>query len=125
MPDFNAWTGDAVPLTGWTDDNDRAHDTARLIAAKSSSITVSRPSGALDAQTVRLEPAGSAGEASGTNMVISKAGIVIIGYKDHPTITDTNLRRGDRFLIAGQKYSVTQVLPDIPSRLLAIAEASE
>jgi len=125
MPDFNAWTGDAVPLTDWTDDNDRAHDTARLIAAKSSSITVSRPSGALAAQTVRLEPASSAGEAAGTNMVVSKAGIAIIGYKDHPTITDTNLRRGDRFLAAGQKYSVTQVLPDIPSRLIAIAEASE
>jgi hypothetical protein len=125
MPDFNAWGGDTVPLSDWTGDLDRAHDTAREIAEKPASITILRAGGNLAAQTVRLEPTGGAGERQGANALVSRAGVIVLGYYGHPTITDTNIRRGDRFFAGGQEYSVTQVLPDIPDRLIAIAEASE
>lgn len=120
--DFNAWLGDTTFLTA----ADRAVDTARLIADKPSSITVRRAGAALAAQTVRLEPINSTpsnrrGEIADTSTIK----MLIIGYRDHATIADTNVQRGDRFFFDGQMYSVLQVMTGVPSRLLAIAEASE
>lgn len=125
MPDLGAWLGDTDPLATWTDDIDRAHDVARHIAAQPASITVTRAGVALTAQTVRLEPTGGAAERLFNIGALSKGGVIVVGYKDHPTITDTSLQRGDRFAYGGQWYSVTQVLPNTPGRLLAVAEARE
>lgn len=125
MPDFNAWTGNTLPLTEWLDDIDRSTDTARLIAEKSASIVITRAGVQLAAQTVRLEPMSLPSETTGSTYTVSNAGVLIVGYKDHATITNTNIRRGDRFQYpasTGPVYTVTQVLPDIPKRLLATAE---
>jgi len=125
MPDLNAWLGSTPPLSTWLDDADRAFDTARVIADKPAVITITRLGGALAAQTVRLEPAGGAADATFTMGALGKAGVIILGYKSHPAIADTNLKRGDTFAYDGQFYLVVQVLPDVPDRLLAIAEARE
>lgn len=125
MPDLNAWLGDTEALSTWKDDYDRAHDIARHIAEKSASITITRAGAALAAQTVRIEASGGASERLFNVGALAKGGVIIVGYKGHPTIADTNIRRGDRFAYDGQFYSVTQVLPNIPDRLLAIAEARE
>ncbi len=74
---------------------------------------------------MRLEPLSGPSESSGANTSMSYAGVLIVGYKDHPTIANTNIQRGDRFKAGGQNYEVKQVLPDTPSRLLAFAEARE
>ena len=62
MPDIDAWAGDSFPLGGWTDDVDDAVDMARLIQAKSTSITVVRDGTAQNAQTVRIEEVGRGSE---------------------------------------------------------------
>lgn len=123
---INDWLGSTAPLSSWFNE-DRAYDTARHIAERSSSITVvSRIAGSLPgAQTVRLEPLRGPGETQGNNTVQTTVGVLIVGYKSHPAITDTDIQRGDRFLYESQMYTVTQVLPNVPDRLLAVAEASE
>jgi hypothetical protein len=125
VPDFDAWQGTSFPLSTWRDDTDRGVDTARLIAEKSSSITITRAGSQLSAQTVRLEPLSGPSEGRSEAGIVSNTDVLVIGYKDHASITDTNIRRGDRFYYSGQLYTVTQVLPDVPKRVLAIGEASE
>lgn len=125
MPDFNAWLGAQDTFSAWTGEGQRATDTANTISDKSASIVLTRAGAQMDAQTVRLEPTGGAGEQGGPAGTVSNAGVLVTGYKDHATITDTDIRRGDRFFYEGQSYTVTQVLPDVPDRILAIAEASE
>jgi hypothetical protein len=125
MPSIETWQGSSFALSSWRDDVLRAGDTARTVSDKTASIIITRAGAQLDAQTVRLEPTGGAGESGGPAGTVSNAGILVTGYKDHATITDTNIRRGDRFFYDGQMYTVTQVLPDVPDRILAVGEASE
>jgi len=113
MPDLSAWG------VG------RAEDTAARITAQPVSIVVIRDGAKLDAQTVRVEPLGLPGQQRGENATVANTGVLITGYKDHATIADTDLRRGDRFVVDGQMITVTAVLVVVPGRLVAIAEASE
>lgn len=101
----------------------RAQDTARTIAEKSVSITVQRGSTTLPAQTVRLDTGGpSPRQVNTPNTATASLQMVLLGYKAHPTIADTDVERGDRFLYGGERYRVIQVLPETPGRLVAIAE---
>lgn len=124
MPSIDTWQGSSFALSSWRDDVDRATDTARVIADKSASITLTRQGEQQTAQTVRLEPMGGAGEQRSEAGTVSNAGVWVIGYKSHPTISDTDIKRGDRFFYNSQMYTVTHVLPDVPDRILALAEAS-
>jgi len=125
MPDLNAWLGDTHALSTWRDDIDRATNTARVIAEQSVSITIDRQGTDLDAQTVRLDPLWQHDELRDTSGQTVDADVLIIGYKSHPSITDTNIRRGDEFFYDDQWYSVTYVIPNVPDRFLAVAKASE
>lgn len=113
----------------WLSRSHRAYDTARVIADKPTSITVRRAGATLDAQTVRLEvssmPTQMPTQMRGENATSTNLQTVVVGYKNHPTIADTDVQRGDRFFAGGQMYEVVQVLADVPDRLLAIAEATE
>lgn len=126
--DFNAWLGSSFPLIAWRDDIDAAFDTAKVIAEKSVSIVVTRAGVAQAAQTVRLEPLStSAAIRMGVTAETADLSILVIGYKSHPTLTDTDLRRGDRFYVVGDMahtYLVQNVVTDVADRLLAVAEAS-
>jgi hypothetical protein len=124
-PDLNAWLGNTPPLTAWLDDIDRAYDTARLIAEQSTEITVRRAGVAQAAQTVRLEPSGGPSVSVGELSIPSDVDVLIIGYKGHPSVSNTDIQRGDRFFEGDVWYEVTQTVPDLPGRLLAYAKASE
>jgi hypothetical protein len=119
MPDIGAW------LTGTPiQDSVRALDTARTIADKPASVTVKRGASTLSAQTVRIDTAASApGVTTGPTATTSALRVLVLGYRDHPTITDTNLKRGDTFLYEGTLFSISQILPETPGRLIAVAEA--
>lgn len=125
MPDVDSWLGDIQPLATWRGQEERAHDTARIIADKSSSITVIRAGVALDAQTVRVDLVNLGntnrerfGEASSAGAMVAQ----ITGYKGHPTITDTDLQRGDQFKVGDTSLRVMMVYPGYSDRLLAVAE---
>lgn len=107
-------------------------DTARLIAAKSSTIVVSRRDPVtgktiqLPPQVVRIEiaqPAQSI-EKHDAMVSISKQGVIVIGIKDNPAYPDTNLIRADEFLYLGLQYEVIDCINTIPGRLLADAVAT-
>ncbi len=125
MSRVSRWLGSLGAFESWRD-HDRTYDTSRSIAEKSMSIVVYRQGVALSAQTVRLELLGSQSQSEIAPTVISgNVAMLIVGYRGHPTIADTNIRRGDWFWYDNQRYDVTQVLPETPQRFLALAEASE
>jgi hypothetical protein len=125
VPDVDAWLGDSQPLASWRGQEERAHDTARIIADKPSVITVIRAGIAQTAQTVRVDLSRRSGnryEMRNDTGSVGSMTTQIIGYKGHPTITDTDLQRGDQFYLGTALYRVTMVYPDLGDRLLAFAE---
>lgn len=123
MPTLDAWLGNSFPLSAWRDDHDPAVDTAAVIADKSTSITVSRAGATLAAQTVRLEALGGNRQVQTSGGVTYQIDAVVIGYKGHATITDTNLRPQDRFAVGGVTYEVIMLAPGLADSLQAYCRA--
>lgn len=119
------WLGSSASLSAWRGTVDRANDTARRIAERSSTITIQRVGAADHAETVRLEVMSLPDEERGTAGKVAVSRVLIVGYKDHATVTDTDIQRGDRFYYDGLWYDVTQVMPAIPDRFQAVADAYE
>jgi hypothetical protein len=118
---LDSWLTGALPF-GWANAN-IAVNVGNIIADKSISIIVTRDGAQLAAQTARLEPIGDPSQRSSDNALTANSTVMILGYKGHPTITDTNLTRGDRFFVGGIVYEVVQVQPGYTDRLIAICEA--
>ncbi len=93
----------------------RAEATWLRIQEKPSSVVLVRgTSTTLAAQTVRLEygnqmPSESQGGAGAS----SKQGLIVFGVRDHETVADTNIQRGDRFAVSGSQYRVIAVIPTL------------
>ena len=123
MGKASVWGGSTFPLSTWLDDHDPGRDTALVIGDKTTSITVVRGTGTLSAQTVRIE------EMRGNRQVVTSAGqvfqvdAVVIGYKGHPTVSDTNLQPSDRFVGASVLYEVIMLVPDLVDSLQAYCKA--
>jgi len=120
MPSADAWTGSSMPLSDYID-VDRGVDTARLVADKSISITVVRAGAAQSAQSVRIEALGSPREIETDGGNTAQADALVIGYKGHPTIADTDLQRGDRFAVGGVSYEIVALLVGLDDSLQAYA----
>ena len=83
-----------------------------LIALKPSSTgTITRGSSTISARTVRLETLSGQKQVQGSNGVVHEVDAMVLGYKNYPNVTDTDLRPGDRFSINGQAYEVVIVMP--------------
>lgn len=131
MPSIGRWT--ASPNQWAMNNNDRAYQTERRILQKPTTIVVYRAGTALDEQTVRLDLATSNPmKQVDPNVKDAAIQMLVIGYKGHPEIDNTDLQRGDQFLARdpydendeGQLYDVVQVLPETPGALQVIAEVS-
>jgi hypothetical protein len=124
---INEWQGNSFPLPSWLAGADQAVDTAQVIADKTTSIVVRRNGADLAAQIVRIEELGGPGETRGQNATVANAGVLIVGYRGHPTIADTDLKRGDRFYLTADStmYTVTQILVDTRESLQVIGEVSQ
>jgi hypothetical protein len=128
-----AWMGYVSP-TSLPNIIQLAVDTAVRIAERPETIIVSRD--ILDAsglrktiqlapQTVRVEVVQSirgVSEANGVMVSTTKQYTVILGYKDHPTIPNTNILRADRFYYQGRIYDIVELIDTVPGRLLVSAE---
>lgn len=66
------------------------------ILQNASSIVIDREGVLLPAQTVRIE-SGSANEVAAEPGKAAKRKITVFGVVGHPTVADTDMRRGDRF----------------------------
>lgn len=127
MTRIHNWLGSSAVLSAWRDPRAiRPNGFARMIDERPVSITVVRDGSAKTAQPVRIEPL-SAGSAERMGIVIEGANsaVLVLGYKNHETITDTDLIRGDWFYYDNKRYDVKQTLAGVDDALFAIAEASD
>lgn len=122
MPDLNSWAGNTFPLADWSDDYDPGVDTARIVGDKTTSITVVRAGVAQDAQTVRIEELRREREVETPGGQTALVQVVVIGYKGHPSISDTDLQRGDKFAVAGVSYEIVALVPGLADSLQAYAK---
>lgn len=120
--DINAWAGSTFPLTAWSDDYDPAYDFARIIGDKTTSITVTRNGVAQTAQTVRIETMARGDTTITVNGRTHEIDAIVFGYNGHPTISDTDLQPGDRFVVDGARYEVIVVAVSLPDVLEAMCE---
>ncbi|HVU10684.1 MAG TPA: hypothetical protein VHD90_05370 [Phototrophicaceae bacterium] len=105
MPDFAAWGDDSQA---------RARDAWARIEDQPTTITIQRGSTTLAAQTVRIEFSNAAREdvglREGLNVVPGVQRAVMFGVRNHPTVVDTNVERGDRFVIGATEFEVVGVI---------------
>lgn len=131
MPNFGNWLN-ASTARDWIDGGYRAQSVAELIAENPSSITIERENPTtqavsnLSAQTVRIELRSlsyAERQVMGNNGLMTEQSVIVLGYRNHPTIADTNIRMGDRFTYDNQYYVVRKVEAAMSDRVLAFAEA--
>lgn len=109
----------------------RAVDTERMIAEQPTDIVITRntPTGVIQLapQRVRLEVIQNireANEMENRMMRISRQYVVIIGYKDHPTIPNTDLLRADLFFHNGYQWEIVELIREKFGRLLASGDVA-
>lgn len=119
MPDFTAWVSEERERV-------RALDAWLRIQEQPTSITIRRGTETLDPQTVRVEVGDSAREdldvRRGLNVLPGVQRAVLFGVRNHPTESDTDVRRGDRFVIGATEYEVIAVI-EAAGEVQAVCEA--
>ena len=107
-----------------------AVDTDRLIQERPSQIVLTRDKGdgnvvVLEPQTIRIEIVQSirnANERVDAMVIIAAQYVVMVGYKDHPTIPNTDWQRDDTFFYQKRLYKVIELIDTVPGRSLASGE---
>jgi hypothetical protein len=108
MPNINNIVGEARGITA----SDRAVTAWKRIQDNPASIVLVRgtPPAPLSAQTVRIEfTRGSGQEGAGEAGVSDIRLATVFGVRDHPTVTNTDIRRGDRFKYNDTQFQVSSV----------------
>jgi hypothetical protein len=126
MPNWIANLVNPHRFSGASASVDSATGVDYIIRQKPSSIVVLRGATTLSAQTVRLDMVHNSMDIyTPDNAATSIMRCLVLGYLNHPTITDTNLQRGDRFYSSEFKtmFDVIEVQPVYPDRLQAVAQA--
>jgi hypothetical protein len=102
-----------MPTIGnWFSDGEGQPDAiADIISYKSVSITLNRNGTPLSAQTMRLETMSGQRQMQGPGGIIYVIDGMVLGYKGHATITDTDIEVGDRFSDSGQAFEVIAIAP--------------
>jgi hypothetical protein len=91
------------------------------IQDNASSITILRGSTNLSAQTVRVELVREGQDRPGEAGQAGVWRVMVFGVRDHPTETDTDIAKGDRFIYGGSEYRVIAVSA-LPGEVQATAE---
>lgn len=130
--DINNWFGVTRVLDEWREKEGRPGSVAQMIADDPFSVVITRQDAVtqattqLTAQTVRIAQRGTHGTEAFMRAGVgftSRQQVVVLGYKNHPIVTDTDIRYGDRFAWNNKYYSVTLVEKDFPDRMIALGEA--
>lgn len=127
------WAGSVAPNPQRGNAEARGYDTARTISARGYQIVIQRAIPGttevenLPPQIVRIEVLQSARQALELHepmLAISRQYVVVMGYKDHPTIPNTDMKRADRFFFANLEWEIIEFIPTLPGRLLVSAQAT-
>lgn len=119
--DMAAWitSEDALPIMS---EGIRASLAYTRILDKPSSVTFRDASGVeLGAQTVRIEPDNGTGVALSAAGVAPRRTAVVYGIRNHPSLPDTDVGEGYRFVYLGDHYRVWDVVITI-GEVQAMAE---
>ena len=118
MPTFEKW----YAHTGAPSAAQRAVRNWGLIQRNPTSITIDRKGVEKDPQTVRTEydndarwigEAGLAGRGQGSvrsSGVAVTRDLIVFGVRDHPTVTDTDLKTGDQFAVGKVLWEIRDVV---------------
>lgn len=120
MPDFNNYLSQYPNILMLA----QSALVARWIDEKPSTITIVDRAGSAVAgtQLVRIEPVSNEVLARmGENVLVEDEHVIVHGYKNATGFTDTNLKRGDAFTVAGMDglFTVLNVVETMTDRLLA------
>lgn len=123
MPSFESWR---------ENERARAAEAWARVSEKPTTITIRRGGETLDPQTVRVEFGDSAREdldvRRGLNVMPGVQRGVVFGVRHHPTVADTDIQRGDRFVIPSvtafdaTEFEVVAVIA-APGEAQAVCEA--
>ena len=105
------------------DEGTRAAAAWNRIQDRPTSVTLYRSGSALGAQTVRIEysEASTSSERQGVAGQPSERQVIIFGVQDHPTVSDTNIQRGDLLKFEGATYKIVDVI-NLPGEIQAYTE---
>jgi hypothetical protein len=121
MPDLEAWLANDVVRP-----SERAAMAWRRINDRPTSITIRRGGVTLAAQTVRIEWSGYAREDEDIEVAVDAmpgvGRLTVFGVRGHPTVPDTDIERGDRFIIGAAEVEVIVLLLP-PGEVQAVCEA--
>lgn len=124
------WSGVGSPQQTQVDVIQKAVDTAVRIAERPSTVVISRLLNGetiqLAPQTVRIEVVQNVRTSNEVRarlegIAIAEQYLVIIGYRDHPTIPDTDMQYADLFYYQGRMFEVLELITTVPGRLLVSA----
>jgi hypothetical protein len=106
VPNINNYIGGEA-----IDEAPRAVTAWGRIQEKPSTITVRRETGAMvAAQTVRVEYGAFGSEVDSATGKASDRGLIVFGIKGHPTLPDTDIERGDKFMLDGVQFRVVDLV---------------
>lgn len=100
-----------MPINAYASTESQPELLGSLIPLKATSITAIRNGVALAAQTVRLETLGGDRQMTGPSGRTYSIDGMLLGYKNHPTVADTNLQAGDTFAVNGVGFEVIAIMP--------------
>lgn len=130
MPTYAAWAR-ASRLRDWRNGvNGRTDGVDRMIQDNPAEITILRDGAALaiGAQTVGIHVYGSSvneRQGMGSNALTNTQRVLVLGYRNHPSIDDTDIQSQDEFAYDGQFYRVVKIEGVFTDRVEAVAEATE
>lgn len=117
MPDFAAWRDDTAA---------RAEAAWGRISERPTRITIRRAGETIAEQTVRIGLGSSAREdmdvRRGLNVMPGVQRGVVFGIRSHPTLPDTDMQHGDRFIVGATEYEVIGLVT-LPGEIQAFCEA--
>ncbi len=112
MPDFQRWRSSDQAAVSAVEAWLRIQEQPTEIAIRRESVAGG--SVTLAAQTVRIEPGNGAREdldvRRGLNVLPGVQRAVVFGVRNHPTISDTDIQRGDRFVSGASEFEVLAVI---------------
>lgn len=122
LQNFLEWGGQA---SDWLDQIRRASGVRFMAGYRTGiEIALTRNGTTLAPQLVVIAPSRShQNETSGEAGRVGTLGLVLIGIKDHATLPDFDVQRGDRFAIGTARYEVMVVEAVLDGRVEAWAEA--
>lgn len=106
MPDLSAWRNvGASPVNGV----ERASDAYNRIKRQPTMVAFIRGETVLAPQEVRIEPPPSSGNVETPMGMKGKQSLNVYGYYQHFSTPDTDVKRGDRFILNNAEYLVESV----------------